>query len=110
MDEYALEIAMKYNKIFRKYKINLKLADAKGFLEFFKDGAYEKLTFNNDLFVNRETFIGMHIANSYAPNQTSEPERHRDFINCFGEFFDEYSSNGMMCLPTATYAYIGKIF
>lgn len=104
------ELALKYNKIFRKYKINLKMADPKKLERYFKDGVYEKMEFDNDLIVDKGTFIGMHVANSYSPSpRDGQFELYQEFCRSFSEVFDEFAVAGQLYLPTATNVYIGEV-
>gem|GEM_PF-3652218 len=100
---------MEYNKIFRKHNINLKLADSKEFSSFFREGVYDKMVFNNDLNLDRETFVKMHLVNSYAPCIEKERERHGALVDDFIALFDEFSADGSLLLPTLTHAFIGCV-
>ena len=109
VNDQELSMTKKYFNIFKKHDIKIRFAQGKDLTDFFNNSVYEKMTFNNDLFLDRESFIGMHLVNSYSPNKENEPEKYRDFVSDFNEFFDEYNINGTLCLPTLTHSYVGEV-
>jgi ubiquinone/menaquinone biosynthesis C-methylase UbiE len=75
--------------------------------EFFKDGAYELRTFNNDRKLTLESFIGGSLSSSYAPVESDT--NYKPFIAGLIELFNKYSKDGILTMPNITRCYIGEV-
>ena len=74
---------------------------------FFKDGAYELCTFNNDRKLTLESFIGGSLSSSYAP--INGDINYKPFIEGLTELFNKYSKDGILTMPNITRCYIGEV-
>ena len=112
--DYDSEIIKKDYIIRAKYAVDRKgLGSGGGFghnyLDFFADGVFEYKTFKNDLQFDKESFIGRNLSASYAPKEEQHPEKYHGLVRELGEFFDEYSVNGILDYPHFTQSYIGRL-
>lgn len=97
----------------KKYAVDLMRLDAKYISDnlgnFFLDGKYEELTFKNDLFLDRDSYIGMTLSRSYSPRESLNPNLYYGLIKELNRIFDEFNINGKICFPQFTKAYIGQV-
>jgi len=77
------------------------------FFDFFVDGIYEHKTFKNDLYENREHFIGGNLSAGFAPSKDAHPEKYSGYVKELNILFDEYSNDGIICFPFITRSYVG---
>jgi len=112
--DYEHEIIKRDYKIREEYCIDRKgLGEgggpSKDCESLFKDSICECKIFRNDLIIDRETYIGMNLSRSYAPNEENYPDKFHGFLNELGKLFDEYSVNGFLSYPHFTKSYVGRI-
>ena len=112
--DYESEIVKKDYDIRKKYAADNKGIGRYGgfrhdYLNFFADGIYEYKTFNNDLQFDKESFTGRNLSASYAPREEKDPEKYQGLVRELGEFFDEYSVNGILNYPHYTQSFAGNI-
>jgi SAM-dependent methyltransferase len=108
------EIVKKDYIIREKYSVGDKKGLGRGFTKnavnnFFLDNAFEYKTFRNDLLFDKKSFIGRNLSTSYAPKEAADPEKYHGLVRELGEFFDEYSSNGVLLFPHFSMCFIGKV-
>ena len=113
--DYEHEIVKKDYIIRKKFSVG----DAKGlssgekslneFSDFFTDNICEELTFRNDLYLEREDYIGMNLSRSYAPVKEKNLEKYNGFVMALGNLFDEFSSSRILCYPHITKGHIGRV-
>jgi len=76
---------------------------------FFSGQIYAEKTFNNDLLIHRETYIGMNLSRSYSPREDREPDQYRGFVEELNGLFDAYQENGIIRFPQFTRSYSGEV-
>ncbi|MCL2772155.1 MAG: class I SAM-dependent methyltransferase [Oscillospiraceae bacterium] len=110
------DIILKNEDIIAKYRIHApaqsgqqKSGDLDEYADFFTDGIYEYKTFDNDLYENREHFIGGMLSASFSPSEEREPEKYYGFAKELNGLFDEYNINGILRFPQITKSYIGNV-
>lgn len=76
------------------------------FDDFFQNG-YRENCFQNNLIFTKEGFIGLHLSASYRL-ETGD-SNYWNYINELTEFFDLYSTNGILEMPNLTRSYTGTV-
>ncbi|MCL2079066.1 MAG: class I SAM-dependent methyltransferase [Oscillospiraceae bacterium] len=76
---------------------------------FFLDEIYEKRRVKNDLFLNRESFIGLYLTGSHSPREKKNPEKYYGLIKELNMHFDQHNIGGTIHLPQFTECYIGMV-
>ena len=107
------EVAKKDYEIREKYCVDRK-GLGRGFTKnavnnFFLNNDFEYQTFRNDLIFDKESFIGRNLSTSYAPKEETDPEKYHGLVRELSEFFDEYSSNGVLLFPHFSMSFIGRV-
>jgi len=74
---------------------------------FFKNGIYEYKAFENNIFYDKEGFLGRNLSASYAPKE--EDINYEQFTVDINSLFMKYSNNGSLTLPNMTRSYIGEV-
>lgn len=74
---------------------------------FYGDGNFEIITFQNDLQLDLDGFIGRNLSSSYAPKSTDV--NYDAFISALTDLFDKYSENNMITMPNNTRSYLGCV-
>lgn len=75
--------------------------------DFFKDGICEYKTFRNDLYFDKEGYIGRNLSSSYAPKEgTGE---YQAYIGELEELFSRYCMDGKLQFPNITKSYAGEV-
>ncbi|WP_088042719.1 class I SAM-dependent methyltransferase [Bacillus sp. EAC] len=77
------------------------------YIQFFKDGKYEYQSYQNDLEVDYEGFLGRNLSSSFSPVKTDKEYGH--FISALTNLFKKYSVNGKIILPNITKSYLGQV-
>ena len=113
--DFDSEIIKKEYDVREKYFVDRKgLGDRSGhtknyMLDFFLDEIREEKTFNNDLQLEKERFIGMNLSSSSAPKEEQHPKKYHGFVCELGGLFDEYSRNGILNYPHFTQSEVGRV-
>ena len=110
--DYKKDIVRKSTELIDKYRIDDKSAyqqsgNLSEFSDFFLNGIYEQMQFRNEIYENREQFIGGVLSAGFAPNEDEHPEKYYDYVKELNDLFDEYSVYDMLLFPFVTKCYIG---
>ena len=81
--------------------------DQEVFTDFYRNGKFKFVTFQNDLILNYEEFLGRNLSASYSPLKTDK--EYTDFVSAITELFEKYSNQGRIVLPTITRSYLGNV-
>jgi ubiquinone/menaquinone biosynthesis C-methylase UbiE len=108
------EIVRKDHVLREKYAVGDKKGLGRGFTRnsvnnFFLDNDFEYKTFRNDLLFDKESFIGRNLSTSYAPKAEKDTEKYIGLLRELEEFFDEYSTNGVLLFPHFSMCFIGRV-
>lgn len=76
-------------------------------LEDFFSGGFKELSFENDLYYSRKSFVQRMLSASYAPLEDA-PD-YSAFVKELESLFDEFAQNGVLLMPNHTYMYIGIV-
>jgi len=111
VDKYS-PLIQKQGKIISKYSqhddsVYQRSGNKNEFSDFFIDGIYEHKTYKNDLYENREQFIGGHLSAGFAPKKDVHPDEYSGYIKELNNLFSEYSEKEIICFPFITNSYIG---
>jgi len=106
------DIIRKSTRLIEKYRIDDKSTyqqsgNLSDFSDFFLDGIYEQKMFNNDIYENREQFIGGILSAGFAPKEEEHREKYHGYVKELNELFDEYSVDDMLLFPFVTKSYAG---
>ncbi len=74
---------------------------------FFRDGKYDFESYQNDLELDYEGFMGRYISASYSPKKTDK--EYVGFISALTDLFKNYSNSGKILFPNITRSYLGKV-
>lgn len=77
------------------------------FSDFFKDGVYECVVFQNDLMFDLDGFIGRSLSASYAPQEGAAD--HKPYVTGLKQLFEKHADSGILRMPNLTRAYIGCV-
>ena len=97
----------KYCLRYKGFSGGVRTEDAGQFADFFRDGAYFRNSFRNDLLFDKEGFIGRNLSGSYAP--LPEEEAYAPYVRELTQLFEKYKNGGLICIPNTTYCYAGKV-
>lgn len=76
-------------------------------LKSFFSGGFKKITFKNDLYYSRDSFVQRMLSSSYAPFESAP--NYSAFVNELKSLFDEFAQNNILLMPNHTYLYIGTV-
>ena len=112
--DYDNELVKKDYAIRKKYCIDTKGLGGNGgppadIFTFFAGEVATYKSFENNLLLTREAFLGMNLSRSYSPRKEQEPEKHAGFVKELGELFEEYAVEGAIAYPHSTQCYIGAV-
>jgi hypothetical protein len=74
-----------------------------------KEKGYTAAYVPHVLLDDKENFIGRNLSTSYAPKEETEPAKYHGLVRELGEFFDEYSSNGVLIYPHFSMCFTGRV-
>ena len=77
------------------------------FVHFFKDGKYDSQTFENNLTLSFDEFIGRTLSSSYAPKMGDAS--YHEFVRQFTYLFQKYESSGVIHLPNVVQTFVGAV-
>ena len=80
--------------------------DEEGIARYF-GGAFDYREFRNDVFYDRDGFIGRNLSASYAPREGEKS--YGALTDALSEIFDAFSSDGRLLLPHITAVYWGRL-
>ena len=106
------DIIRKCNKLIDKYRIDdnsvyERSGNNSEFSDIFVNGMYAQKIFRNDIYENREHFIGGTLSAGFSPNEDDHPEKYYGYVRELNELFDEYSVDDMLTFPHITKSYAG---
>jgi SAM-dependent methyltransferase len=113
--DYKSDMVQKDFAIRQKYAVGDKKGlgplrmDEIRFEEIFMDGVYEYRTFENNLILDHDRYIGMNLSRSYSPREVCNPDEYNGFVCELSSLFYEYNQNGVLNFPHYTQSYIGQI-
>lgn len=67
----------------------------------------EVLKYPNNLYVDKQTFIGRNLSASYSLKE--EDVEYQSYVNELEELFEKYQKDGILCVPNETIAYFGNL-
>ncbi|MCH5320159.1 MAG: class I SAM-dependent methyltransferase [Eubacterium sp.] len=105
INQKCAEIYKKYCAKFRGFNGGIAHDDER--IKRFFDKGYELKEFDNPLYYDKEKFINRCLSSSYSlkPNDAGYDE----YMSLFEELFDKYNTDGKLCVPNKSVAYIGKV-
>jgi len=77
------------------------------FGSFFRNGAYVRGTFRNDIDRDWPAYLGANLSSTYTP-RPEEPQ-YRAFVEAMRELFDTHQTNGYLRVPTVTQCCLGRV-
>ncbi len=77
------------------------------FGSFFRDGAYGRATFRNDIDRDWPAYLGANLTSTYTP-RPEEPQ-HDAFVEALQALFDRHQTNGVLRVPTVTQCCLGRV-
>lgn len=77
------------------------------FADFFKDGLYDCVVFQNDLMFDLNGFIGRSLSASYAPKEGAD--HYEPYVSGLKQLFELYGDSGSLRMPNLTRTYIGCV-
>lgn len=98
------EINFKYCAGYQGYSSGMNAVAPEQLSKFF-EGKYDRITFENTILCDRNTFIGRSLSSSYAPKEGEAG--FENYVLELAELFDELNYNGTVPYPYITYCYIG---
>ncbi len=73
----------------------------------FFGGAYDHVSFDNPLYLDRERFISRCLSGSYSLKE-GDPD-YPEYIKAVKALFDKYAADGIVTVPNRSEAYIGTV-
>ena len=97
-------IFRRYCKDFKGFSGGISF-DYQGIENFFRHVEVRK--YPNDLYVDKQTFIGRNLSASYSLKEGDRD--YRRYINDLEKLFDQFEQGGILCMPNETIAYLGQV-
>ncbi|MCM2534088.1 class I SAM-dependent methyltransferase [Neobacillus pocheonensis] len=102
----SLVICQKYCPNFKGFSGGMEETE-EAFKQFFKDAMYDFHSFQNNLDLDLNGFLGRYLSASYSPKKTDR--EYDPFISSLMNLFEKYSNNGKIVIPNVTRSYLGKV-
>ena len=67
------------------------------------------MSFRNDMFFSRDSYIGRALSKAYIPTKEKNPNEYYALVKELGILFDENSKDGMINMPSVTKSFTGKV-
>ena len=100
-------ISQKYCPQFSGSACGMRGAKTEDEYQDFFTGEYDTQIFPNDIFFDKERFIGLHQSASYRLNE--DDKNYQNYIHALSDFFDLHSTNNKLILPNNACCYIGSV-
>lgn len=77
------------------------------FGSFFRDGAFVRGTFRNDIDRDWPAYLGANLSSTYTP-RPEEPQ-YNAFVEALRGLFDKHQTDGLLSVPTVTQCCLGRV-
>lgn len=108
--DYEAEVIRKDYEIRKKTAIDtkgLRQTDIPSNLfNYYKEETCVYKTFQNDLILSKEAYIGMNLSRSYSPSEEKHQKNFHALVEGLSEIFDGFSDGGLMVFPQFTRLYV----